>query len=295
MIWFYFAFSSAILSAAAAISQKRVLFKLDALEFSFVVSLVNMLLSAAFFTITDFSAITSASLLVLYLKTILASLAFLCVMLAIKNMDISGALPLLVVTPGLVALGSFFLLGESLSVYELSGMFLLLAGTYIIEFHSGGNLAGPFSVFIRSKKHHYIIFALLLFTTTSILDKTLLRDFKLAPYPFMAFQQIFFAFNFLIMILISKKNPVEIIRKLPRETYLWIVMISIFTTGYRYSFIEAVKIAPVALVLSVKRISVFIAVIFGGRIFSEKNILRKTAATVILLSGAFLILYFQSS
>ena len=290
MLWFVLAFISAVLSATAAISQKKVLFKLEALEFSFLLSLFNMIFSLPFLFINDLSIITFNTLLLLYLKTILGTLAFWCVMLAIKNLEISKALPLMVLTPGLVALSAFAFLGESLTSLEISGMLLLLAGTYILESKAKQDILMPFKVFIKSKNHHYIIFALLLFTATSVLDKTLLSRFSLEPPAFIGFQHIFMAFNFSLIILMTSRQPVKIVRSVSPDLWLWIIFISLLTVGYRFSQIESFKDAPVALVLAIKRTSVFFAAIIGGRIFKEKRLLLKAAATIIMIAGAILII-----
>ncbi len=290
MEWFILALTSALLSASAAISQKRVLFDLGALEFSFLISIFNLVFSIPFFLALDLSTISVLSLVFLYVKTILGAFAFWCVMLAIKNMEISGALPLMVLTPGLVAVFAFLILGETLVNFEIAGMLLLLAGTYILE-RKGNDLFEPFKVFYRSKNHHYIIFALLLFTATNILDKWLLRDLKLEPFAFMAFQQLFLMINFTIMIFLFGYRPARIISYIDKRLWQWIILISVLTVGYRYTQIEAVKIAPVALVLSMKRTSVFFATVIGGKIFKEHNLLRKSIATLIMISGALLLIY----
>ncbi|MBU0475345.1 MAG: EamA family transporter [Bacteroidetes bacterium] len=289
MEWIVLAFMSAIFSAIATIFEKKNLFTLDALQFSFVLALLNMVFSIPFFYDVDFATISTTSLFVLYLKTILGALAFLCVMLAIKNMDISGSLPLLVLTPGLVAIFAFLFIDESLSTFEIVGMFLLLIGTYFLEAKPGYNLLYPFKVFYKSKYHHYIIFALLLFTITAILDKVLLKKYQLPPHAFLGFQQIFLAFNFLIIVLFAKKNPVMLIKSIDKQIWGWILVTSILSVGYRYTQIEAVKLAPVALVLSVKRTSVFFAAIGGGKIFNETNLLKKALATAIMIAGAIFI------
>jgi uncharacterized membrane protein len=289
MEWIILAFMSAIFSAVATIFEKKNLFTLDALQFSFILAIMNMLFSISFFMDVDFSTISSISLLVLYFKTILGALAFLCVMLAIKNMAISGSLPLLVLTPGLVAIFAFVFIGESLSGFEIIGMFLLLVGTYFLEAKPGYDLIHPFKVFYKSKYHHYIIFALLLFTVTAILDKVLLKNYRLPPHAFLGFQQIFLAFNFLIIVFIAKKNPVKLIKSIDKQMWGWIIITSILTVGYRYAHIEAVKIAPVALVLSIKRTSVFFAAIGGGKLFNEKNLVKKAIATAIMVAGAIFI------
>ncbi len=78
-------------------------------------------------------------------------------------------------------------------------MFLLLVGTYILETKPVQTFFEPFHVFFRSKDYRYIILALLLFTATSIMDKLLLKQYKLPPIDFMAFQQFFFAIIFSVI------------------------------------------------------------------------------------------------
>ena len=211
-------------------------------------------------------------------------------MLAIKNMELSGALPLLVLTPGLVALFAFLILGEALSNLEIIGMVLLLSGTYVLE-RRGKDFLEPFKVFVRSKNHHYIIIALLIFTATSIMDKWLLRDFQLAPSAFIPFQHLFLAINFLLIVLFTEFNILKKIKSHSKDIWGIVILVSLFTVGYRYFQIETVKIAPVALVLTVKRSSVFFATVIGGKLFNEHHLLRKAIATLIMIAGAVIMLY----
>jgi uncharacterized membrane protein len=290
MNWFLIAFLSAVFSAASAISEKKILFDLDALEFSFSVSIITLVLSVPFFLGINFAALPVMNLLILFFKSILGALAFLCIMQALKNMEISGALPLMVLTPGLVAIFAFIFIGDKLSQREIAGMILLLVGTYALEMKAKQAFLEPFRIFTRSKYYHYIGFALALFTVSSILDRLLLNRFKLPPFTFMAFQQFFFAIIFAVIFFFSKTKNLEKVKSFDKKIWLWILLISVLTVGYRYTQIEAVKIAPVALVLSVKRISVFIAAVAGGKIFKEKSLLKKTIATAIMVVGAILIM-----
>jgi drug/metabolite transporter (DMT)-like permease len=290
MNWFYIALISAVLSAASAISQKKVLFSISALEFAFFVSLFNILLSIPFFFSFDIGSISPESIAILFIKSVMGALAFYCVMLALKNLDISGALPLLVLTPGFVAVFAFVFNLETLSIIQISGMFLLLVGTYLLEMKPKQALTEPFKVFTKSRNYHYIGFALILFTASSILDKVLLGKYKMPPNAFMAFQQLFYAIVIGVVYLFSseiKRNPLT---SFDKKIWFWIILISALTAGYRFTQIKAIKIAPVSLVLSVKRISVFIAVVVGGRLFNEKNLLKKALATAIMVAGAIMIM-----
>ena len=289
MSWFWLAFISAVFSAAAAISQKKILFKIEALEFSLLLSILNIIFLIPVFFFLNYENIFWDKLLILYLKTILEALAFWNVMLAIKNFEISKALPLLALTPGLVAISAFVFIGDSLSQTEVLGILLLILGTYILETKSRHDLFDPFKIFIGSKKHHYIITALLLFTVTSIMDRLLLHKYNLEPESFLVFQNLFIAFNFILIFFFSKKSFNSLPNFIKGDLLKLLILISVLTIIYRYTQIEAVKIAPVALVLAVKRISIFFAAVVGGKIFKEHNLWVRAAATAIIIIGTLLI------
>lgn len=289
MNWFYLALISAVFSAAAAIFQKKILFEIEALDFSLLLSIFNVILSIPFLVNINYQGLSLLNLVVLYLKSILGCLAFLSVMLAIKNLEISKALPLLALTPGLVAVFAFIFIGDKLSLIQVFAIILLISGTYLLESRKGRKILDPFKVFFRSSNHKYIIYALSLFTVTSILDRLLLHDFKLPPNAFIGFQHIFFAINFLIIFIAYKRDLFSVVKISSRSVWYMIIIVSFLTIAYRFTEILSVKIAPVALVLSVKRISIFFAVIIGGKIFKEEKLFIKAVATALIIIGAILI------
>ena len=245
MIWIYLAFASALLSAFSTILEKKVLFEEDALDFSFKLSLLNLLLSIPFFFFFEIREIAISSLLILFAKTVLSSLAFLNVMLMLKSFDISRSLPMMAITPALVAVLAYFIVGDNLSVYDISGIILLMVGTYMLEIKNGSKFLDPFVTIINSKAHRYIIYALLLFTATAIMDRFLLVKHNMHPVALMSVQHIFIAFNFAVIILLKKRNPFKIITSSRFSTLKLIMLISIVTISYRWTNIEAVKLAPV--------------------------------------------------
>jgi drug/metabolite transporter (DMT)-like permease len=290
MIWFVIALLSAFLSAFAAITQKKVLFNLGALEFSFLLSIVNLVFSIPFFFFIDYETINTANLSILFIKSVIGVGAFFCVMLSLKNLDISNALPLLALTPGFIAVFAFFLLGESLKSLEVVGLILFMAGTFVLENSDGKAFVIPFSIFFKSIYHRFVILALFLFTVSSILDKFLLIRLNLSPVSLMAFQHIYFAILFSIIFLIFRKKAEPRTKIINNSNLKWVVFISILTIGYRYTQIVAVGMASVALVLAIKRTSVFWATLIGGKLFSDKNLVKRTIAAIFILIGAILIL-----
>jgi drug/metabolite transporter (DMT)-like permease len=290
MTWFFVALISALLSASAAITQKKVLYNLNALKFSFLLSLVNLLFSIPFFFFIDYTTINITNLSILLIKSLIGVAAFYCVMLSLKNLEISNALPLLALTPGFVAIFAFLLLGETLRMIEVVGLIFLIAGTFILENKSPTVLYFPFGVFYKSKYHRFILIALLLFTASSILDKLLLVKLNFSPISLTAFQHIFFAVLFSLAYVFFKDKESSDSIIVEKSNLGWIALISLFTIGYRFTQIAAISLASVALVLAIKRTSVFWATLIGGKIFNDKDLLKRSIAAILILVGAILIL-----
>ncbi len=301
MDWFWLAFISAVFSALSAVGEKKVLFSLDALSFAFLISLATLVFSIPFFSSIQYEGFLSAGILILGFKTILNAAAFLFVMYSIKNLEISEALPLLALTPGLVALFGILLIGDYLSFFEWIGIVMMIVGTYILEARpkspgtkgfrkSVKNYLQPLTSLFRFSRYSYVIIALFLFALTSILDRILLTDYKLSPYAFMAYQQIFFAVIFSVVVLIRHRGFAKPFKEVTRKTVYMILLISVFTVVYRLTQIEAIQLAPVALVLSVKRLSVLMAIVFGGKLFKEKRLKRRAVAAIIIISGAAILM-----
>ncbi len=289
MQWYYFAIFSAIFSAFAAILEKKSLFKIDALDFSFWLAMANAIIALPFLFSVDFSEISYTTLLLLFSKSILGAFSFLYIMKGLKELQISSSLPLLAITPGLVALAAYFILNESLDLYEIAGMILLIIGTYILQTHREKDLLHPFRYIFTNSSFRYLLIALAIFTATSILDKLMVGKMKLPINSFMGFQHIFLAINFALIVFFSKSKKSKIIKSL-QSSWKLILLISAITIIYRYSHIMAIKLGSVALVLTIKRFSVLFAVLIGGKLFSEQFLLRKTIATTIIIGGAILIL-----
>jgi len=290
MTWFAVALISALLSAFAAITQKKVLFNLGALDFSFLLSIANLVFSTPFFFFIDYNTINILNLSILLVKSVIGVAAFLCVMIALKNLEISNALPLLALTPGFVAVFAFLLLGESLKTVEVIGLLFLIVGTFILESKNLKDFVFPFNVFLKSKYHRYIILALFLFTASSILDKLLLIKLNLSPISLTAFQHIYFAVLFSIIYLVFRRKEETTSVVIKKDNLGWIALISVLTIGYRYTQIVAVSLASVALVLAIKRTSVFWATVIGGKLFNDKDLLKRSIAAILILVGAILIL-----
>lgn len=289
MDWFLLALCSAIFSALASVFEKKSLFTLTALEFSFFISVFVFVFSIPFLFTINYNAIIPVHMAILFVKTALASASFFFVMNGIKRMELSGSLPLMVLTPGLVALSAFFILGESLSFSQIAGMVVLLGGTVFLQWSvTSVNQLNVWS-FFKIAGNRYMLAALLIYTVTALLDKALLSTWKVPMDQFMGIQHFFQLVIFGSFYVGWKKT--ENWKPKLKQVWIFLILIALFTIVYRYTQFLAMREGSVALVLTIKRISVFFAILMAGKMFHEHKLWQRSLATLILLFGAFLIVW----
>jgi drug/metabolite transporter (DMT)-like permease len=300
MMWLVFAGISALLSAASAVIQKKILFRLSALEFSFGVSAVVLLFSLAVQAAAGLPVPPLPVIAVIAGKSVLGAAAFLLVMTALERNQISAALPLLGLTPAAAALLSVPVLGESLGIREYAALALMFTGTYLIERQPSRNAgrsaaSAPGMVYFNAP----IVGALVLFAVSSVVDKKLVGGMKVDPSVVLVYQHCvyFCIFGSMTALRISgTRAPVVVLRNLAqllRKQLPAITLAAVLTLGYRFAQLEAAKDAPIALVLAVKRTSILFASLYGGRIFADERLGVRLAGAALIVAAGFLILRFS--
>jgi len=289
MLWFILATCSALLSAVAAVIQKKVLFRVNALEFSFLVSAVILIFSSFIPFSMDVTSITPSTLMIIVSKSILGGAAFLFVMMSLEHNPISTALPILGMTPAVTALAALLIIGESLHNWEWLGIGMMMAGTYFLEKHPDQKIFQPFKEILHSKDHYYMYGALGLFAVSSVFDKLLVSGYRTDPLVVLFYQHIVYCAMFGSLLLIRKQSFRAAVQKgisqLP-----FVVTVAFLTVAYRFTQLEATKFAPVALVLAVKRTSILFASFYGGKIFSDERLAQKLIAGALIVGAGFIIL-----
>ena len=282
-MWITIALASALLSAAATIFEKASIRRIGALDFSLLISALLMAFSAATAFKVDMFGYGAGTLGILVFKSVINAGAFLLVMMTLERGDISGALPLLGLTPGLTAVLAFFAIGDAITAPEAAGLALMTGGVGLLEWKgspASGGWRGQWTIWA----------ALALFAVSSVLDKVLLGARGTPPLAVMFWQHLVFLAMYLGLSAARGRGPAAVLRGTPGRVYLYIAAATALTLGYRYTQLSAVRLAPVALVLAVKRMSVFFAAVAGGRIFSERRLVARGSAAAVIIAAGFLIL-----
>ena len=105
----------------------------------------------------------------------------------------------------------------------------------------------------------------------------------------MAFAHIFLAIHFVAMMSIYH-DGIAGIKKGLKNAGWWILLVAVFTVGYRLSQSYAMQNAEAALVSGIKRSAALFATIIGGKLFHEKNLFRKAIACILMIGGVILII-----
>jgi len=202
------------------------------------------------------------------------------VMMALQRAEISSTLPLLGLTPGIVALLAYFTIGDLISAREIAGLVLMIAGVFFLE-RKGGML--------RANNWH-IWAALTLFAVSAVLDKALVSGYKTHPLVVLFYQHAVFLAFYALLFSRKKQSLRYLLTQDHRLTLGLIVITAVVTICYRYTQLAATQLAPVAMVLAVKRTSVFFASLIGGTLFSEQRLPWKLAGAAMIIAAGFLIL-----
>ena len=288
MQWLVFALISAVFAAAALLIEKKILAREHAMEFSAALAFFNLMLSIPFLLFIDYSKIQLTPLVYIFLIMILVATAFLLVAKSIRHLEVSTVAPFLALAPAITTILAFIYLDERLGSIQVWGIALIIFGAYVLELHKGHGFLEPLRIAAKSKYLHFVFLGVILYGVAAFFDRAVLSRYDFQPIAYMAFAHIFLAFHFFVMMSLFHDGLVGLRKGLRK--FGWILLpISIFTVAYRLALFEGLKIENAGLVVSVQKMSALFAVIIGGELFREKNILRKSVASLIMLAGILLI------
>src|SRR3989338_7910031 len=286
-IWLFYALLAAIFTAFADITEKKILLKQHAMEFSAVLSIIILIISLPFFFFIDYAKLQFTPLILLFFSSIIGSIAFLLIAKSTRHMEISEVIPLASLSPAVVSILALILLNEIPTLKQSFVIVLLIFGAFFLESKSF-QISYIIKKFKRSKYIKYLFLSLLLYGITAILDRIILFNYNMQTTAYIAFAHIFLALNFLIMLSFFH-NGLKGIKHGLKTSGKYMLIISIFIIIYRYTQSESIKLIDVGLVVAIKRMSTLFTVIVGGELFHEKDKLKKIITSLIMLFGAVLI------
>jgi drug/metabolite transporter (DMT)-like permease len=206
----------------------------------------------------------------------------------LRHLDISTSSSLFLLGPFITAMLAFILLGETLSVLQISGILVLALGIYTLETRHFFRFGEFWKNMTGDRYTHYILFGLLLYGFCAVGDRIVLGHLGVGAKFYTALVQLFLAAQFTLIALYYRGGLREPLRNV-RSEWKMLLLVAILTTLYRYMQAEATALAAIGLVIAVKRSSALFTTVIGGELFKEKALLRKSVACLIMILGVYLI------
>jgi bacterial/archaeal transporter family protein len=228
------------------------------------------------------------TLFFLYLASLIACFSVLYTTKAARHMEISVIAPLENISPAVVLIFAIIFLHEMPTGIRLFGIGLLALGAYLLEIRPDKhNYTDPLKIALTSPYVHFLLFAIIVNAGLSIFEKVYVVNYT-TPATFIFFFYIFFMINFVIMHW-YRYGLGEVKEEFMAfgQKYL---LGAVFTVLATVTYLLALVVAPVTLVVPLRQVSTLSTTVVGGRFFKEQNNAMKVVACIIMLAGAYLLL-----
>ncbi len=226
----------------------------------------------------------------LFNLSLLLALEIIATLLYMKGIEISPlslTLPFLSFTPVFVIFTGYIILGEKITLEGALGIILVVIGSYCINLPSiKEGLTGPIKAIKKEKGSFLLLQVALIYSITSVLGKKglLLSN----PLWFASFYFSILAFlTTLIVKIFYPVNLLSFIKKYYKPTLL----VGLTQGLMYYAHMIALSHLETAYMITLKRTSIFFAVILGYFLFKEAYILIRFFAVFLMLAGIFIITF----
>lgn len=287
MTWIFFAFLTAIFRSLTDVAGKFGLKNMDEYVVAWALNFfaLPILLPLLFFI--EIPEITSGFWLAIFVSGTLNIATAILYLKAIKIADLSLVTPLSTFTPLFLLITSPIIIGEFPSIFGLIGIFLIVFGSYILNINKrkDGFLA-PFKALFSNKGAQIMLLVAFIWSITSNFDKIGLQHSSPVFYGIAV--NIFITIGITPFVFIkSRKNLNQIPKNLKS-----LIPVGIFHGFMMLFHMIAISMTLVAYLISIKRTSAVISVLFGVIIFKEKGLKERILGAIIMIIGVLCITLF---
>ncbi len=291
MEWIIFTLAAAVLMGLGLLLDKKLLSHSHSLDFALLLSVLGLIVIVPLAFFLDVT-VPAGALFVGALIGITHALGVWFLFKTIHHSEISTASVFLAFAPLFVFLFSLLLLNESLNRLQLAGLFLIIAGGYILRAHyHDKSLLDPFRSLAKEKSAFYIFFFLSFLAVSFVLSRFVMINFNIEPLSVMFVSQWFDTGCILLFFIILNKNSFRGLITTVKSSWGLVLLISALGIGETLTGLYAVRSSEglASLVMGLKRLGLLIPIVLGGELFHEKNTFRKLIAIIIMIVGALLL------
>lgn len=284
MIWILFASLTALFESTKDVVSKRGLQTLDEYVVAWSMVFFTLPLMLPFLGIIEFPELGDYFMGALVAGGSLNVVAMLLYIRAIKLADLSLAVPLITFTPLFLLVTSPLIAKETPSAIDAVGIFFIVVGSYILNLQQKqqGYLA-PFRALLKEKGSQLMLLVAFIWSFSSTIDKVGVRNSS--PTFWAIAMHSYIAMGMLPIMLYKSRDSLRVIGKnLP----------ILAPIGFLQGLVvlcqmQAISLTLVAHVISIKRMSALLSVLWGHLIFKEKGLKERITGAAVMVMGVVLI------
>lgn len=299
-----FAIGASILKTFSTLSEKQVLTRAEPAAFTASASFAIAIVSVPLLYTVNSTHMSTLAIWMTALCAFFSTISAFTSAYVLKHLDISESASLFALSPAVITLMSVFLLDENLAWIQLAGIGLSCVGIFILEGHRHSAkqethltplALDPAHIELPLKKqdsrlilYTALFFSLICFSSSAVLDRYVIHHLDTDPIFFLIIVQFFILFYFLIIDLFTKKKgsvdafDVKILRRRSFWAHIF------FVIAHRVFHMFAVQGMGASILHAIKQSSVVLTTVLGGKIFTEKHMVRRTIACLCVVFGVLL-------
>ncbi len=287
-MWFWLSLASALLGAVDIILNKKALKNVSPVVLNWALNalpipiLIIIILKSGIpaLNITFWIAVTGSSITWSIGKSMINH--------GLKNSLVSQIIPLTSFTGIFTYIFGLVFLGENLKLIPMLGLVSIILGSYILNVDQAREgILKPFKLIFASKASILFLLALMITSITAIFDKKSLLNTIPTSVLFVLLVENIIETLILTPYLIIKEKNTWILEVRNNFKVLFINSMLLLLIGY--VVFAAYSDSPVALVLGIKRLQIFFALILGYFFLKDKPTKHAWIATLIMILGTILI------
>lgn len=289
MIGYIFSLFSAFAMAVSSVAAKEALRKEHSLDFAIFAHILGLLFLLPFIGYIDFN-ISYYQLGLVYLVSFFGTFGFWFTIRALRHLDMGVVAPLLNFSVIFTVAFGYWFLNERLGALHLLGVFFIVFGAYILEINHGKiDLLYPLREFKNSRYYHFLFGGIIFYAVGSIADRIILQQISVLTYLF--FIYLFLVVNYILIFIFLHKVPFSTIFSEAKNSVGWLTLFSASKLISNFLFASAVGMMFIGIVVAIKRLSVLLTIVFGGKFFHEEHFRWRMFSSLIMLIGIIFIIF----
>ena len=287
MLWFIFAFLTALFEATKDILSKKSLKDIDEYVVAWSLPCFALPFLLPILLFTEIPPLGERFWLALVTGGTLYAFTLVLYMKALKSSDLSITVPMLTFTPLFLLITSPLMVGEFPGIFGLIGIFLIVTGSYLLNINkkSQGYFA-PFKALLKEKGPRLMLVVAFIWSITANIDKIGLQNSS--PLFWVIAVDIYVALLMLPLCTFRRNRKTAQIR----ANWRALLTLGLFGGLTAVCQMTAISLTLVAYVISIKRTSAIGGVLFGYLIFKEKGIRARLVGAIVMVLGVLFITLF---